>query len=277
MGFKTLKAVIATLALSLTTPLSVNAETVDAIYSFYGMEPHVEIPQKVQQVLSSYQNAERYVNMYHYVIISDFDRSLLESKLESVGKDLALTEQKLRNGYHLTLTEIYSLEDEYKQLKKQYDEIQHSLDKEDAEFDVPSATDVPTHAQYIAAKEKKEKILSEAEIGDFEQRKIPVEGTALLRYNDDDYTSMSVADKSRVKPMFDGVVEEIYNDIDFGLTVKISHSNGAYSYVCNLESIAVVVGEKVKQTTVVGQLVDNIAVYRLELDGKTVDVSKLYF
>lgn len=277
MGFKAIKAVALALGISLIPAVFVNAESVDCLYSFYDMDKHVTIPDEVQQVLSSYQDAERYVNMYHYVIISDFDRSLLESQLESVTSDLERTELKLRNGYSLTLSEIYELEDTYTQLMKRRNELENSLSRQDSDYDIPNPGQVPTHAQYVAASEKKDKIIKESDIGDFEERKIPIEGAALLRYNDSDYTSMSVADKSRVKPMFNGTVEDIYEDVDFGLTIKISHSNGAYSYVCNLESVAVVVGENVTQKTVVGQLVDNIAVYRLELDGEMVDVSELYF
>lgn len=70
-----------------------------------------------------------------------------------------------------------------------------------------------------------------------------------------------------VKAVNDGVVEEIYNDDLFGITVVIRHTDGKKSTYCNLEdSVELEKGQVIKQNDIVGK-VGSTAVYEMS-DGE---------
>ena len=75
--------------------------------------------------------------------------------------------------------------------------------------------------------------------------------------------------------MFNGKVEAIEEDPDYGLTITVNSNNDVYYYICNLHEATVKVGDTVYQGQNVGYIMDTQAVFRLKLNGTFVDVSRL--
>lgn len=94
----------------------------------------------------------------------------------------------------------------------------------------------------------------------------PIYSTTLEDWRMHDGIDISAAIGTDVVAVNDGVVEEIYNDDLFGITVVIRHTDGKKSTYCNLEdSVELEKGQIIKQKDIVGK-VGNTAVFEMS-DG----------
>lgn len=275
MGFKKTAVGVMTIAL-LLTPLSVHAESVDKLYEKYDMDYEVYIPQDVSETIKNYNAAQRYVKMYHYVASAIYDKDAVKAELAEARKQLAEVEMQLRNGYSLTLSEIYELEDTYTELKHDEERLQSALIEYEPDWGSEVAENVPDYAGYTEAKKTRDAIIASQEIGNITSPDIPVASQALLYDDSDTMTIYKTIPNATVLAMFNGKVEDIKSTDDYGLTVKVNCSNGVNYYICNLESTDVKKGDTVYQGQNIGNIVDTKAVFRLQLDGTFVNVSKLY-
>lgn len=275
MGFKKTAAFVVTVCM-LMQPLVVNAESVDKLYEKYDIDYEVVIPQNVTETLKNYNAAQRYVKMYHYVASSIFDKTEIQSELSEKEKELKTIEKQLRGGYNKTIVEIYELENKYLELSDDVNRLQSSLKDYQPDWGSEVAENVPDYSGYIEAKKIKDEIVSSKEIGLVTEAKVPVASKALLLDNSDTYTVYKTISGTGVNAMFNGKVEAIEEDPDYGLTITVNSNNDVYYYICNLHEATVKVGDTVYQGQNVGYIMDTQAVFRLKLNGTFVDVSRLY-
>lgn len=276
MGIKTGTRIIAPLILSLCVALPVHASTVDELYDYYGKEYIVEIPNDVSETIKQYNAAKKYVSMYHYVINSEYDVSILETEKATLEKELEVVRTGLHAGYNKTIGEIYALENRYLEIKGRLSNISDAMNS----YEVPTASlsvnNVPSYSDYKVAMKRKNELLSQAEIGVVPSRGYPLQSQCHLEEHSKAFTRYATINNTGVTAMFNGVVKEIKNDADYGLTLIIDHYNGVLSYYCNLEEVTVKVGETLYQGQQVGYIIDSTAIFRLSLSGEFVDVSTLF-
>lgn len=254
----------------------VQASDVSELYSLYNEECTSTLPEEITSTVTSYNNAKKYVSMYTYVINSEYDTSTLVNELTSINEELVDIEYKLIGGYSVCEADMLVLESRYSDLLERKDDIEKSLKSYSVDITSLDVNTVPTYSEYKDAVKKKNDYVSKREIGDLENLKIPVQSEALLVYNSDDYTTYRVIDNTGVLSMFNGVVEKVYVDDFYGLTVIVDNYNGVKSYFCNLEYTDVAAGDTVYQNQRIGYVLGSKAVFRLSLAETFVDCSILF-
>ena len=251
------------------------AASTEQLYSYYGIDRPVYGDPAVQDTIDTYNTASRFVSMYKNLLAAESIQHDNKEQIDSLEYRLKFTESKLDRGYGMSLAEIYQAEEDYtvaKQALKFYKDCSVSSDR--IKLNIPE--NPPNLEEYNAAVSKRQEYLAEAEIGSLNNLSVPTESAALVRYNDTDYSSYAVENSSKVFALFNGTVSNVYEDPFFGRCIDFDCSNGVRYTCANLGNILVLPGQKVYQGQTIGFTKSTTAVFRLCLDGKYVDVNKLF-
>lgn len=254
----------------------VKAASAEEVYEVYDMEYSVDIPKEVTETIRAYDNAKKYVSMYTYVVNSEYDIESLTLKQTQIETELRIIESKLLSGYDTPQVELYSLEDEYHSLKTQLENIRSSLHTYSIEMESVTANSVPTYTEYKEAVQTKNDIVARMQIGEVEQLKVPVQSVAKLIKHDTKSTIYKVIEGTGVLSPFNGVVDKVYVDKDYGLCVVFDNYNGIKTYVCNLETVDITEGDTVYQNQRIGYALGSTVLFKMSLSDTFVDISKIF-
>lgn len=260
----------------LLIPIRAEAADVADLYAVYDMEYEVSIPEEIVTTISNYNNAKKYVYMYNYVANSEYDTKVLEQQIAIVDEELREIEQQLLNGYSLSQSTLFDLEDTYVALTERKYRLESSLISYDVSDASVSVDSVPTYSEYMDALRTKNDLLAMNDIGNITDLVVPVQSKARLLEHTNDSSEYRVIDNTGILSPFNGVVEDTIVDDEWGLTLIINNYNGVKTYLCNLESIEVMPGSTVYQNQRVGFVLGTRAVFRMSLDDEFVDISKIF-
>ena len=270
------KRAVAVVLLCLVFSTRAYAADVTELYEKYDMEYTAEVPEEVLETIQKYDNAKRYVSMYSYVINSEYDIESLVNKQLELEKYLLQLESELEAGYNKPLSDIYSLEDEYYTTKHQLDNISKSLQTYVIETESIETKDVPSYSKYKEALQSKNDIVSKRNIGSLDDLKVPVQSESILVDSSNDCSVYKVINNTGALSPFNGVVESIIVDEEYGLCCILNHHNGVQSFLCHLESVDVEEGDTVYQNQRIGYVQGNQFIFRLKLKDVFVDASKIF-
>ena len=250
--------------------LECKASSAIDLYKFYKKELIVEIPEEVTNKIKSYDNAKRYAQMYTYVVNSEYDKAAIELRLETINREISKISTQLISGYNISQHVLYQLESEYMSLVEQRDNILKSMETYDVNVESVAIEEVPKYSEYKEALQIRNDILSKCEIGTVSNLGIPVQSAAIHVGFDEQYAIYKVIDNTGVLSMFNGIVESIDDGV-----VKINNHNNIVTYIKNLSSIDVKVGDTVYQHQRIGYSDGMFIKFALELDGEFQDLSLL--
>ena len=238
--------------------------------AFYDMSFEPKYPDDVLDTISKYDVAKKYVAMYQYVVYSEYDSSVIESKIVELEKEKASLEEQLLAGYDLELSVIYELEDAYLSTCTKLEDYKKSLVSYEISTDEPVSEDVPTYEEYVDAIQVKKRIDELSDIGNVDKLSFPVSGAHLISEKTNTGVLYSVIDGSSVTSLFNGEVVNIN-----GGDITLNHHNGIYTFYGNLSSVVVSEGDIVKQGDLLGKS-SNTLLLKCKVNNKLVDVSKLF-
>lgn len=276
MGIKQFRQIIAYTCLTLlTTPLQVNAASVDELYSLYGIKYNATLDGTVSETIKGYNNAKRYVEMYHHVSTAEFDTSVIDAELKHIDSRLKEIKEELFAGFYLTLDDIYLLEDEYNSLVDRKEELCQVDTDVTLDYQVPNLDTVPAYADYKEALKIRNEFEAQKEIGLLEGLEYPLQASSIMYDVNTLFTTFKTIDNTGVLCLFNGRVEKVEDTRD-GLQITIDHYNGVRSIYNYLEETSLRTGDTVYQNQSIGYLLGNKLTLQLQLNGEFVDVSKLY-
>lgn len=276
MGEKAYKWLMLFVALVLLAqPCAVHAASVSELYTLYGKTFEVDIPEDILHTISTYNNAKRYVSMFNYVVNSEYDTESIRNEIAALDAELATLESKLMSGINSNIVDLQLLEDTYVSMLKRRTNLEQSLISytvDDSEFDPGS---VPTYSEYSEAMRTKNAVMADLEIGNIDDLMVPAQSQAKLMEVRDTECVYKVIEGTGVLSLFNGTVEDVIVDDEYGLSVIVDNKNGVKTYFCNLEIADVTPGETVYQNQRLGYVYGSKLILRLELDEDFVDISKL--
>lgn len=268
MGIKKCKnTLILLLVFFLTTPTIAEASTVKDVYEFYGVTYDESDYDEQLDIIQKYESAKKYVTMYQYIIYSEYDTSVINTRIESLTTRIQDIESSLKNGYNLPLDSIYALENEYATLVTQLEDAEKSLLTHDIDLDVPTVENTPSYSEYKKALEVT-KLYSN--IGDIADISIPVTSRYLVNDVTEKHATYTVEKGSDVTAVLSGRVVNINNN-----AVTINHGSGVYSYYGTLDTVTCSVGDYVQQHSVIGKS-GTVITFKLKINDTLVDISKLF-
>lgn len=269
MGNKALKAVIILCVSFLLKPTTVFASTAEDLYKVYNIKFEAEYPENVLSTIQKYDNAKKYLSMYKYVALSDYDESIINKKIDNLIEEKNKIEEQLLSGYNLSLSDIYALEDKYVTVCKQLNDAESTSKTYSVEFNKPEPDSVPTYKEYIEAKRIKASIDTQMDIGDLDNVN-PVTTAYLIDECSDNVITLDVPDSATVVSLFNGEIARIDTD---GIT--INHYNGIYTFYGGVNNVYVDVGDTVYQGQAVGTVDENL-ILKCKVGNKIVDINKLF-
>lgn len=257
-------------------PMCVRAESINDVFSIYGVEDRAELPNDISSVIQKYNDAKRYAFQYTGIANANYDTEVLSEKLKRLESERSKVESRLLQGYNLLISECQLLEDEYLAITKQIEETEQSLNTTktltvDFAFD-----DVPTAIEYNNALQQKESWLQGIEIGEVKDIHVPIIGEFDIVDCNNNRTVYTTKENAVVQSPFKGDVSDVFVDDSYGLTVVIDCGNGLVSYICNLEEAIVELGDELLQYQNVGIVSNSTAVFCLEINGDLVNFAKLF-
>ena len=270
MGTQKCKTAVTLLVVLLSLPTICYADTAVDVYEVYGVDYEITYPDSVVDTINSYNYAKRYIAMYRYVAESEYDKSILEKRIDTLESKLKDIESKLSNGYNLSLDEIYALEDEYVTTSKNLSDAKSALVEGEVECDTPDASNTPTYEEYMEAMQEKSRIKTEAEVGSVKNLTYPVTSASLVSDKTDNSLLLDVAFGTTVTALFNGTVAAVDDS-----SITLNHHNGIYTYYGNLSSSIVSVGDTVYQGQSIGLSTDTLQL-KIKVGGELKDVSKLF-
>lgn len=270
MGFKNAKrAWTFCFVVALLLPINCKADTCTDLYSLYGMEYRVQYPAGTIETIQSYNYAEKYLTMYYNIAKCEYGTSELVERQKSITSRMAELEEKLSYGYYLTLSEIRSLESEYLSLEEQLSNVEKSILTYDMNTDIIDSSSIPTKDTYNDALLVKSEVDTQATLGDVKKVKRPFNGKSLLKDEDDESITFSVANRTEVVALFNGVIESVDDN-----GIVLNCHNGIKVYYTGVKFPSVSVEQLLSQYDVIG-LSSNTVKVSLQLDDSFVDISKL--
>lgn len=246
-----------------------NAETASELYSLYDKDYTESYPTDTLKIINDYRNAQRYSSMYHYVVNSEYDSSIVDSMLKDLRSDKTDLCNKLLSGYNMKLSDIYQLESDYQLVEKRLLELTESNKCVDVVYNPPTPDNSPTHDEYVAALNSKELQDARSDIGKI-GLPYPVAGAAMLDKSANDELVLIVSKGSLVKSLFNGEVARVDEK-----GVTINHHNDIYTFYGDLTTASVQEGDTVYQGQPIGNSGDKLTL-RMKLGGEKVDISKIF-
>ena len=251
-------------------PTTVFAGTAEDLYKLYGKEFTVKYPESITRTISRYQNAKKYAAMYQYVITSEYDNSILQKRADDLRESISTAESTLLNGYNMSLEDIYTAEETYRDSVHLLASTEKAMETDDVQYTLPETKDIPSYVEYCNAKTLKSCYDSYNNIGSLDSLTYPVDSACLVEYVDNSKLKLTTVQWSVMHSLFNGTVVDVKED-----NLTISHHNGIYTYYGGLSDISVKVDEEVKQGQPIGYSSGHI-VLRMKVDNEIVNVSKLF-
>ena len=270
MGTKAYKRVFAVVLLSsvLLSSINVKASTATDIYDLYQLNYAAIYPDGVIETIMAYEQFLKYNTMYTYIEKSTFDTTILDKRIANLQSDIDSVTVKLKNGYDLSVSEIYALEDEYNTKSKQLYEAKQSLSNTAVNPSMPILENTPTKEQYDAAIATKKDIDSKINLGEA-ITSYPVKGATVKEVKEDQLLLKTKAGEA-VKALYNGTVANISNN-----SITLYHDSAIYTLYSNLDKINVNVGDVVFQGQEIGTAKESLLL-KMKVNGTLVDVSKLF-
>lgn len=269
MGNKTVsKFLIGVLVCFLLKPITVEAATPAELYTEYDLQYADSYPDGVLETISAYQNAQKYETMYYYVVSSEYDTSILDRRITELKATLRDCENKLQNGYSLSISEIYELEDLYSITLDKLEDAKSAANVVDVDYHMPTLSEVPSYDEYCEALSIKSKYDSTQELGTLTIN-VPVTGESSVNEDTDKHLLLDTQAGSTVTSLFNGVVVQVTEN-----SVTVQHPGNIYTYYGNLESVYVVENENVYQGEGVGSASETVML-KMKINGNFAPIRKL--
>ena len=269
MGNKT-KAGLITVLFVLLFVTPVQASSIEELYALYQIDYVNAYPDGIVKTMRSYQSAQKYVKRYRGVIESDFDSSIYTRRLEKYEAELKNIESMLLDGYDLSLSEIYSLEDKYSSIQSKIKSTQESMAVSENSIEKLDSSDVPTYTEYCEAVSRKAELDSNSPIGDLSKLKVPIKSSFLLDKHNKTSATYMTTDNAPIVALFSGKVVETSDTY-----CKIENSYGVAVYYRNLSDMSYSIGDVVDEGAVIGHSYSYVTL-QLSLDNNFVDITKLF-
>ena len=220
--------------------------------------------------MRNYQNALRYVKKYRGVIESTFYKRLYQDDIKKLSKDLEHVSKLLLDSYDRSLSEIYSLEEQYVALQDRIDNLNKSMSVYSVSANAIEKEDVPTYSDYCEAVTAKANIDKMDIVGDLDKLEVPIKSSKLLDKHSKTSTTYMTTKDAVITNLFSGYVKEVGDDY-----VVISNDYKMDVYYRNMSSICVDKGDLVSRDDVLGTSYTYVT-FQLSLDNNFVDISKLF-
>lgn len=267
---KTFKSIIAvTVCVSLLFPIYARADSVDDVYTFYGLEPSPDVPDEYSDVLKNYTDAKRFVSMYAYVDLSSPDTSIQEAELESLTERFEEINAELFNGFNLTLGEILEKEEEQHRIKESMDYISRTTGYVHVNIDIPNTSNVPSFDDYKNAKYNLAKYRASKEIGHVSGLAVPCTDQASVLGHSRDSTVFEISGVTTVCSLFKGTIVSVTES-----TVSVQTFEDIVVTYSGLDSVRVFEGSMVDQYTPIGSVQYQFSV-SLNIRDKNYDLYEL--
>lgn len=262
------KFLIGILVCFLLKPITVEAATPAELYTEYDLQYADSYPDGVLDIISAYQNAQKYETMYYYVVSSYYDTSTIDRRITELEATLKDCENKLQSGYSLSISEIYELEDLYNTTLDKLEDAKSAANVVEIDYHMPTLSDVPSYDEYCEALSIKSKYDSTQELGTL-MMNVPVTGDSSVNEDTDKHLLLDVQAGSTVTSLFNGTVVQVTEN-----SVTVQHPGNIYTYYGNLESVYVVDNESVYQGEGVGSASETVML-KMKINGNFVPISKL--
>lgn len=267
------KKVAAVLGLFVTFSLcsmQVSAHTVDDLGTLYDIPILDKTPEEAVKVLKNYDEAKRFIAMYNYVDLSTPDTSAQDAMIQSLEATVKETEQKLLNGYNLTLQQIIELEVLREEALATISYIQRTYDYVQVEVDIPASNEIPTFDEYLAAKQTVAQYTAAKEIGDLAHLAYPLSGDAQIGKHTKVKTTFTCPSLSAVNSLFNGVVTYVDDEC-----VEVTTYDTVVVRYDNLYSVDVEVGDTIYQYKSLGTVYKQLDV-SMSINDRYCDITMLY-
>lgn len=269
MGFKAQRVISLVLSCTiLLNPISVKADVPASLYAEYGLNFADTYPKECLKTISDYQEALRYPTKFAYVNSVTFDKAAIDNRIRDLTNECNACTKKLENGFSMPLSEIYSVEDEYKIATQRLAEAKNAKRTSTAKskVDIPPR---PTKEDYEEALKVKASYDQLYDIGKVNVS-IPITGEVTIKSHSDSSTILSVdKEDCTVSALFKGtVIQATKTD------VTIQHPGNIYTHYSGLTKKLVKNKEKVYQGEGIGLSSKQVTI-QMKLNGKFVDLSKI--
>lgn len=271
MGIKAPERILAALLIVSCVailPVSVKASTATDIYDLYRLNYADIYPEGVIETIMSYEQYLKYDTMYEYIEKSAFDTTILDKRIADLQSEIDSITSKLKGGYNLPISDIYSLEDSYNTKYKQLQEAKRSLSNTTVNPSMPVLNNTPTQEQYDAAIVIKKDVDAKVNLGEAVTA-YPVKN-ATMQESKSDALYLSTKSGEVITALYNGTVADVSND-----SITLYHDSAIYTLYSNLSKISVNVGDVVFQGQEIGTVKDNVLL-KMKVNGTLVDISKLF-
>lgn len=256
-------------AFLLSSPLYVSAETVDDLYASYGIEETVAADEEIVSTIQNYNDMKKFVAMYNYIDLSVPDTTAQDRQVAELEQRIQEIDTTLFNGYSLPVSEILELEAEQSTARASIDRINNTRNYAHVEINFPDADDVPSYADYIAAKKELSAFELSKELGDVSDVQLPVKEGDVAKHTRME-TTIKLDAPSYVQSVFPGEVISA----DDGLVEIKTVGNVIISY-SNLDYHNVSVGDKIKQYQRIATVTNRLKL-SMQIDGEYYDMWRLF-
>lgn len=256
-------------ALLLLTPITAHAETVDDLYSMYGVGEEVKADESVLQTIRDYNDIKKFVAMYNYIDLSSPDTSSQDREVTELTKRIEEIDIELLDGYSLSLSEILDLEAEQQAARESIDRINNTRKYAHVDIVFPDADNMPTYDEYLKAKQELSAFELSKELGDVKSVAVPVSNGVLSQHTKVS-TTFDLKDSSYVSCIFPGTVISAESGI-----VEIETVGNVIISYSNLDYYTVDVGDSVKQYQRIATATDKLKL-SMQIDGEYYDMWRLF-
>lgn len=270
MGKSISKKALVILCLTLVCTTPTKAATVEDLYNLYDLPCTVKCPEAATDTINAYQQAEKYNAMYHYIVESEYDSSVLTNRVDMLQKNLDALSDKLLACANADIDTIYELESQYTDCKQKLDEAKLAVNSCDIDYTIPQIGEVPTVKQYHSALSVKEYSNAYKDIGDIETLSYPVDKDAVVYDSDSTHVTIRTVHGAMVKALLSGKVVKCTDT-----SVTIHCGGNIYVLEDQLAKVFCDVGDTVVQGDIIGKA-NRYVLLKLKVGGVLCDVNKLF-
>lgn len=249
---------------------TVHADSVDDLYAVYNIDKTAEVDESVTDVIKSYDRAKKFVAMYNYVDMSEYDTSIQDRELSKLNKQVTEIDNNLKAGYDLPYSEIVSLEGERSEALERIDWINNTKDCKPVVIEVPELNDLPTYEEYIAAKKEESEFELSKNIGDVKDIQFPIQDECSIKSHDIHETVFTGFSVSNALALWKGTVSFSDNGV-----IIIEVVGGVKVTYRGIAGTDLSEGDVVKQYQPIGTVVQECRM-SLQIDDDYVDIWRLY-
>lgn len=240
-----------------------HAYTAEELYNEFGLEYTDPHSTEDNNTIIAYRCAKRYVRIFGHLSAVDFTDVDLTDVTSPLQARLADIEEQLRNGFHLSIDTLYSLESEYREIHSTLDYLSMIENAKEVSLKQLDVSGIPTYSEYTKASARNALIDTQQELGNGTPTITP-NAYVISNYTDSSVT-VGTAELAVITSLFNGEVIDVTDDV-----VTINHYNSIYSSYKGL-SPSVSIGDTVYQGKCIGYSKGNVSV-RLRIKDTYVDI-----